>query len=74
MHMSLSTPTLMLRFVGNELHPTDSTRTDEWLLRLQAWMEQGLQQVYIFIYPADNTFSPELAKYWICLLCTSRCV
>ncbi len=65
LHMSLSTPTLVLRFVGNELHRTDYTRTDEWLLRIKAWMEQGLQQVYIFIHTEDNTFSPELAKYWI---------
>ena len=65
LHMALTTPTLTLRFVGNELHPTDYIRTDAWLQRIEAWMEQGLQQAYIFIHTEDNIYSPELAKYWI---------
>lgn len=65
LHMALPTPALTLRFVGNELHPTDYTRTDAWLRRIGAWMEQGLQRAYIFIHTEDNTYSPELAKYWI---------
>jgi len=65
LHMALTTPTLTLRFVGNELHPTDYTRTDAWLRRIEAWMGQGLQRAYIFIHTEDNTYSPELAKYWI---------
>ena len=32
-HMSLTTPTVVLRFVGNELHPTDFTRVDVWVQR-----------------------------------------
>ncbi len=65
LHMALSTPTFVLRFVGNELDRTDYTRTDEWLLRLKSWFEQGLQSAYIFIHTADNLLSPELSKYWI---------
>ncbi len=65
LHMALTTPRLTLRFVGNELHPTDYSRTDAWLQRIKAWMEQGLQRAYIFIHTEDNIYSPELAKYWI---------
>ena len=65
LHMALTTPTLALRFVGNELHRTDYTRTDEWLQRIRAWFEQGLQRVFIFIHTEDNLYSPELAKYWL---------
>ncbi len=65
LHMSLSTPTVVLRFVGNELHPTDYTRTDAWVHLLKSWFGQGLQKAYIFIHCGENEFAPELTKYWI---------
>lgn len=65
LHMSLTTPIVVLRFVGNELHPTDYARTDAWVLRLKAWFEQGLHRAYIFIHCGDNEFAPELTKYWV---------
>ena len=33
-HMRLSTPEVFIRFVGNGLHPTDYTRIDDWVNRL----------------------------------------
>jgi uncharacterized protein YecE (DUF72 family) len=65
LHMSLTTPTVVLRFVGNELHPTDYTRTDAWVHRLKAWFEQGLHRASIFIHCGNNEFAPELTRYWI---------
>ncbi len=35
--MYLSTPEAFIRFVGNSLHPTDYTRVDEWVKRIQQW-------------------------------------
>jgi uncharacterized protein YecE (DUF72 family) len=65
LHMSLSTPTVVLRFVGNELHPTDYTRADAWVRLLKSWFEQGLHRAYLFIHCGDNTHAPELTRYWI---------
>lgn len=65
LHMSLSTPTVTLRFVGNELHPTDFTRVDAWVLRLKQWFEMGLESAYIFVHCGENLNAPELSKYWI---------
>jgi len=65
LHMSLTTPTLVLRFVGNELHPTDYTRVDEWVQLLKIELEKGLQTAYIFVHCGQNTYAPELTKYWI---------
>ncbi|MHC2993841.1 hypothetical protein OB13_20495 [Pontibacter sp. HJ8] len=65
LHMRLTTPTAMIRFVGNGLHPTDYTRIDDWVDRLQVWFEAGLQQLYFFVHEPDNTTSPELAAYLI---------
>jgi uncharacterized protein YecE (DUF72 family) len=65
LHQRLTTPTLVLRFVGNGLHPTDYTRTDEWIRQLSKWFEQGLQKAYLFIHEPDNTKAPEMAAYWV---------
>ena len=63
LHQRLTTPTAVIRFVGNNLLPTDYTRIDEWVLRLKSWCEQGLQQVYFFTHEPDNINAPTLAKY-----------
>lgn len=64
-HQSLSIPTAMIRFVGNELHPTDYQRIDEWVLRLKSWFEKGLQTVYFFVHCGSNHYAPDLALYFI---------
>lgn len=35
-HSSISAPYTMLRFIGNNLHPSDSTRVNDWSLRLKS--------------------------------------
>jgi uncharacterized protein YecE (DUF72 family) len=65
LHMSLTTDTVVLRFVGNELHPTDFTRVDAWVRRLKEWYQSGLHTAYIFVHCGENTNAPELIKYWI---------
>lgn len=65
LHMRLTTPSAMVRFVGNGLHPTDYTRIDEWVARIKIWIENGLQQLYFFVHEPDNTLAPELAIYLI---------
>jgi uncharacterized protein YecE (DUF72 family) len=65
LHNTLTTPNLTLRFVGNELHPTDYTRVDAWCNRLITWLEMGLKNAYIFVHCGENKFAPELTKYWI---------
>lgn len=65
LHMSLTNSTVVLRFVGNELHPTDFARVDTWVQQLKTWYEQGLQTAYIFVHCGENTNAPELTKYWI---------
>lgn len=64
-HMSLSTTTATLRFVGNELHLTDYSRVDEWVHRLRSWQEHGLETAYIFVHCGENLQAPELSNYWI---------
>ncbi|MEZ4905864.1 MAG: DUF72 domain-containing protein [Spirosomataceae bacterium] len=65
LHLSLTNDTLVLRFVGNELHPTDFSRVDAWTQQLKEWFEVGLKTAYIFVHCGENLHAPELTKYWI---------
>ena len=64
-HMNLPTPHAFIRFVGNNLHPTDYTRIDEWVERLALWQAQGLQSFYFFMHQHEEKDSPELCRYAI---------
>ena len=64
-HMSLTAPIAMLRWNGNGLHPTDYSRTDEWIARLNNWADAGLRECYVFTHEPDNVLAPEMAQYWV---------
>ena len=62
-HMQLTNARVLIRFVGNGLHPTDFTRIDAWAGRLQKWFDAGLQEAYVFTHEPDNLLAPDLAAY-----------
>ncbi len=62
-HMRLTTREAFVRFVGNDLHPTDYTRVDQWIQRIKVWFEAGLSRVYFFMHENTEVYSPVLAKY-----------
>ena len=64
-HMQLTIPKAFIRYVGNSLHPTDYTRIDEWIARIQYWIDQGLEELYFFMHMHDEAFSPELTVYLV---------
>ncbi len=63
LHQFLTTDKVMVRFVGNALHPTDYQRIDEWVLRLAEWLQQGIREVYFFPHEPDNILAPDLSLY-----------
>ncbi len=65
LHQRLTTDTVLIRFVGNALDPTDYTRIDAWAQRLKQWFDAGLQQVFFFPHEPDNILAPQLAAYFI---------
>ncbi len=65
MNMKLTTPKAFIRFVGNSLHPTDFKRIDDWVNRLDKWLDKGLHTLYFFIHQHDERYSPELSSYMI---------
>ena len=63
-HQSLSVPKAFIRWIGNE-HPSDYRRIDEWIQRIKGWLEEGLQELWLFVHINENINSPEMATYWI---------
>src|ERR1700722_25524 len=63
LHMRLTAPVAFIRFVGNNYHPKDLRRIEEWGERLARWVERGLREVYFFVHDTGELFSPEMCGY-----------
>lgn len=63
LHMKLTGPVAFIRFVGNNLHPTDFARIDAWADRLKTWIDQGLREIYFFLHSPHELYAPNLARY-----------
>ena len=63
-HASLTAPFVIVRFVGNGLHPTDGPRADAWLDRLVAWRALGLRSAYFFAHQPDDALAPETLAHF----------
>ncbi|HET8839670.1 MAG TPA: DUF72 domain-containing protein, partial [Flavobacteriaceae bacterium] len=64
LHMRLTTPTVFIRYTGAN-HPTDYSRLDDWLDRLEIWFEEGLKNCYFFVHQNVEKASPLLSAYFI---------
>ena len=64
LHMTLTNETAMIRFVGNDFHPTDYSRIDDWAARLNEWIHAGVKNIYFFCHEPDNLHAPELCDYF----------
>jgi uncharacterized protein YecE (DUF72 family) len=64
-HTRLTTPTAFIRYVGNNLHPSDFKRCDDWVTRLKKWMDSGIETIYFMMHMHDEKDSPELTDYVI---------
>lgn len=63
LHSSLSAPFTLVRFVGNELHPSDFSRAQTWAERLARW--QGLKRVFFFAHQPDDILCPEMCQHLV---------
>jgi uncharacterized protein YecE (DUF72 family) len=62
-HMHLTTRTAFVRFLGNNMHPTDYPRIDAWVQRISQWLQQGLENLYFFMHHPQEAGAPELIDY-----------
>jgi uncharacterized protein YecE (DUF72 family) len=64
LHMRMTSDTAFIRYNGAN-HKSDYTRLDDWIDRLEEWVEQGLQHIYFFVHQNIEKASPLLSAYFI---------
>ena len=64
MHMRLTNNEAFVRYVGAN-HEIDYSRLEEWVGKLQEWVDTGLENIHFFIHQSLETGSPLLAKHFI---------
>jgi uncharacterized protein YecE (DUF72 family) len=63
LHACLPTDEALVRFVGNNLHPSDRTRLEAWADRIAEWKEQGLRALDFIVHQPSQLHAPALADY-----------
>jgi uncharacterized protein YecE (DUF72 family) len=64
-HMRLTSRTVLIRWVGENLHPTDFERIKHWSQRLSSWQDKGIREVYFFVHQKDNLHAARMASFAI---------
>ena len=64
-HQRLTTPTAFIRFTGCNVDEIDQKRMDDWLVRIEKWKAEGLQNLYFFVHQNIEVSSPLLSAYFI---------
>ena len=60
-HMHVTIPTTFVRFVTNNLHPTDFPRINAWAERIKIWLDNGMEEIYFIVHTKDDSLSPEIS-------------
>ncbi len=64
MHMRMTNNEAFIRYVGAN-HESDYTRLDDWVDRLEQWIDFGLRNIHFFIHQNLEVASPLLSAYFI---------
>ncbi len=64
MHMRLTNNEAFIRYVGAN-HISDYKRLDDWVNRLEEWVDLGLRNIHFFVHQNLELESPLLASYFI---------
>lgn len=64
LHMRMTTPEPFIRYVGAN-HASDYQRLDDWVDRIETWVDQGMRELHFFIHQNLELESPLLSAYFI---------
>ncbi len=64
MHMRLTNNEVFIRYVGTN-HPTDYKRIEDWVLKLEDWIQKGLRNIHFFVHQNMELESPLLSGRFI---------
>jgi uncharacterized protein YecE (DUF72 family) len=59
LHMRLTAPFCIVRFGGNNLHPSDEIRMRDWANKVNAWKRKGLESFEFWMHQPDSNLTPE---------------
>ena len=62
LHMSLTAPQLMVRFLGCFPSRQDDFRVKAWMQRLEGWSRRGLSEAYFFAHQSKNASIPHTVE------------
>ena len=65
MHQLIANDKVFIRFTGNNLHPTDYKRIDDWVVRIIEWLEKGVSELYFFVHEPEKHLCADIAIYMI---------
>jgi uncharacterized protein YecE (DUF72 family) len=65
LHTSISADFLILRFIGNDLDPSDFDRAKEWSERFAKWKSQGLNKIFLIVHEPSDLHVPEMAQFFV---------
>jgi uncharacterized protein YecE (DUF72 family) len=54
LHLRLTNPSVMIRFVGNHPHRSDQLRLQSWIDKLGEWQRMGLKNAWFFLHQHEN--------------------
>jgi uncharacterized protein YecE (DUF72 family) len=64
MHMRMTNDEAFIRYVGAN-HPSDYDRIEDWVVKLDDWIQKGLQHVHFFVHQNMELESPLLTARFI---------
>ncbi len=59
-HGAVTASKMMVRYLGNGLHPSDEERLDLWAERIRRWVDVGVEEIYFFMHEEEERFCPEM--------------
>ncbi len=62
LHMTLTANWTLIRYAGNQRHPFDQIRLQDWADRLKLWFAGGLKGALFFVHEPDETDIPETSN------------
>lgn len=65
LHTTLSSSFSFLRFIGNNLHPSDFERTKTWIHQIKTWQDLGLERFFFMVHEPEDLKTPEMTQYVI---------
>jgi uncharacterized protein YecE (DUF72 family) len=68
LHSSVTSDFTMIRFIGNSLHESDTTRMQLWGERLKQLRDNGLSRVFLFIHEPEDILCPEMTNIAVDIL------